>query len=108
MGTKQALVLGVCLIVAAIGHSVASTLLAGRSPLAVREGYATSSLHVQEIEGISELKCKGCKVECFDRFVVVYVDRAREPTWTGNYILVIPWDKIKSPHLTLLPHPPQG
>jgi hypothetical protein len=44
---------------------------------------------VREKDPLTELKFNGCKVECFDRLVVVH------------YVMVIPWEKVE--HMTLLP-----
>jgi hypothetical protein len=59
-------------------------------------GYGVGSISVREKDYTTELKCDGCKVECFDRFVVITIDRTKEPTWTDNFTKVIPWDKIDS------------
>jgi hypothetical protein len=97
------------IIAAALGAFVVGlawflTALAPPAPRPIREGYGVGAISVREKDYTTELKCNGCKVECFDRFVVVHVDKAKEPTWIDNYIKVIPWDKIDS--LTLLPNPP--
>jgi hypothetical protein len=59
---------------------------------------------VREKDAFSEVRVNGCRVDCFDRVAVVHIDKAREPTWTADYVLVIPWEKVE--HLTLLPRPP--
>jgi hypothetical protein len=64
-------------------------------------GYIQGDLLKREQNGISHSKCDGFKVECYESFVVVYVDSAKQPTWTGNYVLTIPWNKIE--HMTLQP-----
>ncbi|MBX6313055.1 MAG: hypothetical protein IRY99_09100 [Isosphaeraceae bacterium] len=78
------------------------TALASKSaPRPIREGYGVGSMTIQEKDYFTEPKCNGCKVECFDRFVVVYIDKSKEPTWADSYIKVIPWEKVES--MTLLP-----
>ncbi len=64
-------------------------------------GYVQGDIQLREANGIATEKCNGFKVECYDTFVVIYVDRKKEPTWTDNYVLTIPWSKIES--LTLQP-----
>jgi hypothetical protein len=87
-----------------VGAAWFLTALAQPAPRPIREGFGVGAISVREKDYTTELKCNGCKVECFDRFVVVHVDKSKEPTWTDNYIKVIPWEKIES--MTLLPNPP--
>jgi serine/threonine protein kinase len=71
-------------------------------PKPIRVGYIQGDLLVREPNGlISHSKCDGFKVECYETFVVVYVDSTQQPTWTGNFVLTIPWSKIE--HMTLRP-----
>jgi hypothetical protein len=70
-------------------------------PGPIKTGYVQSDVLKKADNGIETLKCNGFKVECYDSFVVIHVDKAKEPTWTGNYLLVIPWSKIEN--LTLMP-----
>jgi hypothetical protein len=104
MQTRQALIIGLCVLVAAAGHTAVTAFVPEPKPRPLSEGYGVGSMAVREKDAVAELKFNGCKVECYDQFVVVHIDKAREPTWTGNYIKVIPWEKIE--HMTLLPHPP--
>jgi hypothetical protein len=67
----------------------------------LRVGYIHGDLLIREQNGIAVSKCDGFKVECYESLVVVHVDRAKQPTWTGNYVLTIPWNKIE--HMTLKP-----
>jgi serine/threonine protein kinase len=68
-------------------------------------GYIQGDLLVRERNEISHEKCDGFKAECYESFVVVYVDSVKQPTWSGNYVLTIPWNKIE--HMTLRPASPQ-
>ena len=87
---------GIIWLVAAIAQ--------GPDPKPICEGYGVGSMTIREKDYFTELKFDGCEVECFDRFVVIHIDKAREPTWTDNYIKVVPWEKVE--HMTLLPHEP--
>ena len=97
MTTKSAIIIGVLIVIAAIAHS---TIRRGtREPVHV--GYVAGDILTREQNGIAHLKCNGFKVECYDSFILVYVDKSKEPTWTDNYVLAIPWNKVE--HLALLP-----
>jgi hypothetical protein len=73
-------------------------------PKPLRVGYIQGDLLIREPEGIAHSKCNGFKVECYESFVVVHVDSKKQPTWTGDYVLTIPWSKIE--HMTLQPDKP--
>ena len=74
-------------------------------PKPLRVGYVQGDLLLREPNGIAHSKCDGFKVECYESFVVVHVDREKQPTWTGDYVLTIPWSKIE--HMTLRPDKPE-
>ena len=96
-------VIGICIMLASLLHGLLVTrhvpIPAG--PVPSHTGYVQGELWKQEPGGIAHVKCNGFKVECYDSFVLVYVDKTKEPTWTDNYVLTIPWSKIE--HLTLMP-----
>lgn len=94
MTTNHVILLGAFMVVAAVAHAL---LAPSSRPLQV--GTIVGELHVREANGIAHLKCNDCRVECYESFVVVYIDREKQPTWTGNYIKTIPWSKIE--HMTL-------
>jgi predicted Ser/Thr protein kinase len=73
-------------------------------PKPLRVGYIQGDLLIREPNGIAHSKCDGFKVECYESFVVVHVDSKKQPTWTGDYVLTIPWSKIE--HMTLQPIKP--
>ena len=104
MQNKQARIIGVCIFAAAAAHAAVTALASRPTPQPLCEGYGVGSMTVREKDSLTELKFNGCKVECFDRLVVVHIDKAREPTWTDNYVEVIPWEKVE--HMTLLPRRP--
>lgn len=97
MNTKQSLLLGAFILVAAISHA----LLSVDRPQPLHVGIVQGDIQVKRANGISHLKCNGFKVECYESFVVVYVDREKVPTWTGNFVKTIPWSKIE--YMTLAP-----
>jgi hypothetical protein len=97
MTIRSATVIGVFILAAALSHAVITSTLRrpGQKPLHV--GHVSGEI-VYRIEPAStgRYKADGCKVECYESFAVVYLDRAKEPTWTGNYVLMIPWQRIES------------
>jgi hypothetical protein len=97
MKATSSIVLGIFVLVAAIGHA----LLVRPTPRALVSGYVQGDVWKQEGNGIAKLKCNGFKVELYEAFVVIHVDKSKEPTWTGDYVLTIPWNKIEN--LTMLP-----
>ena len=96
---RNTITLGVFIVAAAVSHAaISSRTVATSKPLYV--GTVFGEIHISEREGvISHHKCDGCRIECYESFVVVYVDRTKVPNWTGNYVLPSPWSKIA--HLTL-------
>lgn len=97
MKAASAIVLGVFVLIAAIGHA----LLVRSTPKALASGYIQGEVWKQEANGTAKLKCNGFKVELYEAFVVIHVDQRKEPTWTGGYVLTIPWNKIEN--LTMQP-----
>ena len=97
MSTRSVVVIG-CFLLAAFA------LHAGLS--AVWPRGAARPLHVGHVQGdivyrinastTGVHKANGCRVECYEAFVLVYVDKSKEPTWTDNYVLSIPWRQIES------------
>tara|TARA_R110002072_G_scaffold302710_2_gene487870 strand:+ start:506593 stop:506949 length:357 start_codon:yes stop_codon:yes gene_type:complete len=86
--------LGTFIVVAAVLHAMISMDERSNQPLHV--GTVSGDVHVRESPTrVSHQKFGGCQVECFESFVVVYVDKTKQPTWTGNYVKVIPWSKIE-------------
>ena len=96
MKNVSAVLLGILIGAAVIGHA----LLMRSAPKALVSGFIAGDVWKEESDGISKLKCNGYKAELYDAFVVIYVDKSKEPTWTGDYVLTIPWSKIE--HLSLL------
>ncbi len=102
MSVRSAAVLGCLLLAAALLH-------AGLSAVCSRP--AAKPLHTGSVQGdivyrinantTGTHKANGFRVECYDTFVIVYVDKQKEPTWTDNYVLVLPWHQIES--MTLRP-----
>jgi hypothetical protein len=97
MRVKSAVILGLFILVAAVTHAVVSK----SHPMPIRTGQIQGELHVREGTGVAMHKCNGFKVECYDSIVVVHVDNKKEPTWTCNFTMVIPWNRIE--HLSLMP-----
>jgi len=109
MTARSAAVLGVFILIAALAHVGLRSVLPRSGPTLPRSG--PKPLHVGYVQGdiiyrmdpnrTSRYKVNGCKVECYENLVVVYVDKAKEPTWTDNYVLTIPWPQVES--MTLMP-----
>ena len=104
MRLATVLVLGMFILVAAIGHALVSKTCS--EPIQtiqkpIQTGYVLGEVWKKEPNGIAHLKCNGFKVECYESFVVIHVDKSKEPTWTDDYVLTIPWSKIEN--LTMLP-----
>lgn len=97
MKTNTAIIIGISLLVSSISHALLST----SSPKPLHTGYVQGEIYKEESNGIAHLKCDGFKVECYETFVLVFVDKEKEPTWTDNYVLTLPWSKIQ--HMTLKP-----
>ena len=109
MKTTSAIIIGVCIMAAAVVHAALCRTGATASepgytverPTPIKTGYVQGQIWKRESDGVAHLKCHGFKVECYDSIVIVYVDRQKEPTWSANIVLTIPWDKIE--YLTLMP-----
>ncbi len=97
MRLATVLVLGMFILVAATGHA----LLSKTRAVPIHIGFVQGEVWKEEANGIAHLKCNGFKVECYESFVVIHVDKSKEPTWTDDYVLTIPWSKIE--RLTMLP-----
>lgn len=95
---RSVCVLGACLIIAAVLHARLPRSSSTSQP--IHRGTVVGDVHVRESSTrVSHLKLGGCRAECYETFVVLYIDKSKQPTWTGNFIKVIPWTKIE--HLTL-------
>ena len=95
MKTSMAIILRLFILVAAVAHALMST----NRP--IQKGRVVGEVWKREANGVAHLKCNGFKAECYESLVVIHVDKTKEPTWTDNYILTIPWEKIE--FLPLLP-----
>ena len=91
-------ILGIFIVAASASHALLSSRTAAVE-VPVRVDTVVGEIHVREQGGVAHLKCNGFRVECYESFVVVYVDKEKEPSWTGNYVLTYPWSKIE--HLTM-------
>lgn len=95
---KSTVIFGLFIIVAAVAHAmITSRVSTTVGPLHV--GVVVGDVLVREQGSVAHHKCNGCRIECYDSFVVVYIDRIKVPSWTGDYVLMYPWSKIE--HLTL-------
>ena len=97
MKPASAVVLGFFILISSVCHA----LLVKPTPTPLTTGYIQGEVWKQERDGIAKLKCNGFKAELYGSFVIIHVDRTKEPTWTDNYVLTIPWDKLEQ--LTMLP-----
>jgi hypothetical protein len=97
-GLTNTLTLGIFIVVAAVSHALLSTRMVAATP-PLRVDTVVGDILVREQVGVAHHKCNGFKIECYESFVVVYVDKKKEPSWTGNYVLTFPWSKIE--HLTM-------
>ena len=102
MTTRSAVVLGVFILIAALAHVGLPSVLPRAGPKPWHVGRVQGDI-VYRIDPTktSLYKANGCKVECYDNFVVVYVEKALKPTWTDNYVLTIPWRQVEG--MTLMP-----
>lgn len=90
---RQVIVFGTFVVIAAVLHACLS---GGRELMPLHVGTILGDVHVRSSPtSVSHLKLGGCEVECFESFVVVYIDSEKQPTWTGNYVKTIPWSKIE-------------
>jgi hypothetical protein len=102
MNNRSTIVLAICVVFSALGHGLlvkpSSTAI---KPVPLVSGSIQGEVWKREGDGITKLRCNGFHAELFDRFVVIHVDHRKEPTWTDNYVLTMPWSKVE--RLTLLP-----
>ena len=95
---RSVCVLGACLIIAAVLHARLQRSSSPSQP--IHSGTVVGDVHVRESPTrVSHLKLGGCRAECYETFVILYIDKSKQPTWTGNFIKVVPWSKVE--HLTL-------
>lgn len=95
---RSVCVLGACLIIAAVLHAWLPRSSGTSQPIHI--GTVVGDVHVRERPTrVSHLKLGGCRAECYETFVILYIDKSKQPTWTGNYVKVVPWSKVE--HLTL-------
>ena len=92
---RHAVVLGTFLVIAAVLHACISSGNASATPLHVGTILGDVSVRSSPTR-VSHHKLGGCRIECFESFVVVYIDKEKQPTWTGNYVMTIPWSKIEN------------
>lgn len=97
-GLTNAVILGIFIVVAAASHALLGSRIAATTP-PLHVDTVVGEILVREQGGVVHHKCNGFKIECYESFVVVYVDKEKEPTWTGNVVLTYPWSKIE--HLTM-------
>ena len=97
MTARSATVLGVFILIAALTHVGVSSVLPRAGPKPLHVGYVEGDITYRiNPTTTGHHKVNGCKVECYENFVVVYVDKAKEPTWHDNYVLTIPWRNVES------------
>ena len=96
MKPASAIILGVFILISTVCHA----LLVKPNQQPLTSGYIQGEVWKHEPNGVAKMKCNGFKVDLYDAFVVIHVDKNKEPTWTGNYVLTVPWNKIE--RLTLL------
>ena len=94
----NSVILGVFIVAAAAAHALLSSRTAAVA-LPLHVDTVVGEIQVRVQGGIAHHKCDGFKIECYESFVVIYVDKDKEPSWTGNYVLTYPWSKIE--HLTM-------
>lgn len=88
------------MVLAALGHAVL-VRSAPRVHTSLLSGYVQGEVWKRENGGIAKLRCNGFRAELHETFVAIHVDKDKEPTWTDNYVVTIPWSKVE--RLTLLP-----
>lgn len=94
LDVRPVCILGGFIVVAAVIHALIS--LGGSPNQPIHVGTISGDVHVRTSPtSVSHLKLGGCRIECFESIVVVYIDKEKQPTWTGNYVKVIPWSKIE-------------
>jgi hypothetical protein len=106
MNNRSTIGFGICVVLSALGHGRHGLLVKLSStairPLPLVSGYIQGEVWKREDGGgIAKLRCNGFHAEFYETFVAIHVDKSKEPTWTDNYVVTIPWSKVE--HLTLLP-----
>lgn len=107
MTTRSATIIGVFVLLAAGLHAGLQSVLATSRPTRsapLHTGYVQGKI-IYRISPTStgEHRADGSKVEMFENFVLVYIDKQKNPTWGNNYVLAIPWHDIED--MTLQPEP---
>ncbi len=97
-GLANTVILGIFIVLAAASHSLLSSSIAATVP-PLHVDTVIGEIHVREQGGVVHHKCNGFRIECHESFVVIYVDKQKEPTWTTNVVLIYPWSRIE--HLTM-------
>ena len=98
LALTNTMILGVFIVIAAASHALLSSRVVATTP-PLHVDTVVGEILVREQGGVAHHKCNGFKIECYESFVVIYVDKEKEPSWTGNYVLTYPWSKIE--HLTM-------
>ncbi|MBW3542314.1 MAG: hypothetical protein KY476_18765 [Planctomycetes bacterium] len=105
MKTVHAWIIAAAIVVAAALFTVLPLVMpASAAPLHV--GHIQGELLRREGTATAHLKCDGFRVELYDTFILVFVDKSKEPTWTDNYVLPIPWEQVE--HMSLMPPGAEG
>ena len=99
MTTRSAVIVGVFVLLAVGLHAGISAL---RPPRPLHTGHVNGDIVYRiDTNTTGRHKVNGCRVELYDTFVVVYIDKQMAPTWNDNFVLPIPWRQIE--HMMLLP-----
>ena len=102
MSAKSAAVLGGFVLAASLLHVGLSAIWPRPEARPLHAGYVQGDIVYRvNATATGTHKADGLRVECYDAFVLVYVDKQKQPTWTDNYVLAIPWHQVES--LTLRP-----
>ena len=100
MSDRAITFVGVCILLAAVLHAFASNRHKTASEERqfaepIQTGRAAMDISTAEPSGgSSTLSCKDCLIECYETHVVVHLDREKAPTWTENYVVVVPWSDV--------------
>jgi hypothetical protein len=90
------------ILLGAILHAGIPLVIGPRPQAPLHVGYVAGDIMVREgPNSTAKEQCNGCRVECYETFVLVYINRQKVPTWTDNYVLSIPWSKIE--YMSLMP-----
>jgi hypothetical protein len=102
MTGRAAVVVGVFVLLAAGLHAGLFTLLPRPAPRPLHTGHVAGDITYRiDANTTGVHKVDGCRVELYDTFVLVHIDKQKAPTWTDNYTLTIPWHRIEN--MTLQP-----